>query len=308
MSISHHISGGFLLCLLSAGLAAPCLALDPEPRKWSHLPMDTSFAGVAYAYTEADISFDPTLTLEDVEMELDTWGGKYIRTFGLFGKSARIDVRQAYQKARWKGLLGGAPAATRRSGLSDTFVRFAVNFYGAPPLRGKEYAAYRAGTKTETIAGAGLAVRLPTGNYQEDKLLNLGQNRYVFRPQLGVMHRRGKWTTELTGEVAFYTENDEFFNGNRLEQKTLYIVHGHLIRSFRPGHWASISAGYDYGGENTLNGVNKDDRKQDIAWKLSYAYPLSRTSGLKVSYIGTRTQQDTGFDSETLALALSLAW
>lgn len=60
--------------------------------------------------------------------------------------------------------------------------------------------------------------------------------------------------------------------------------------------------------EGKWTGLDKDDRKQNIAWKFSYAYPLGRTSGLKVSYIGTRTQEDTGFDSETLAAALSIAW
>jgi len=63
------------------------------------------------------------------------------------------------------------PASTQRSGLSDTFVRLAVNLYGAPPLRGKAFAAYRAKKKNETIIGAALALRLPTGDYEKDKLL-----------------------------------------------------------------------------------------------------------------------------------------
>jgi hypothetical protein len=97
-----------------------------------------------------------------------------------------------------------------RSGWSDTFVRFATNLYGAPPLAGKDFADYRARTKDETIVGAGLAVRLPTGDYEDDKLINLGQNRFAFRPQLGLVVSRGKWTSELTAEVAFYTDNDDF--------------------------------------------------------------------------------------------------
>ena len=270
--------------------------------------MDKNFGGFAFAHTEADIFFDPTLLLENVDMKLDTWAAKYIRTFELFEKSSRIDIRQAYQKGEWKGLLNGVPASTSRNGLSDTFVRVAMNLYGAPPLRGKEFSAYRSHTKTETIVGAALTVRMPTGHYQEDKLLNLGQNRFTFRPQLGVMHTRGKWTTELTGEVAFFTKNDEFFNGNTLEQKPLYIVHSHLIHTFKPGQWASISAGYDYGGENRLNGIDKDDNQQNIGWKLSYAHPINRSLGLKLTYLGTRTQESTGADTDTLAVSMSFVW
>jgi len=187
-------------------------------------------------------------------------------------------------------------------------VRFAVNLYGAPPLSGKEFAAYRSGVKDDTIVGMGLVVRLPTGEYMEDKLINLGQNRFAFRPQLGINHTHGKWIAEATGEVAFYTDNDDFFNGNKLEQQPIYIIHGHLIHTFRPGLWVSASVGYDYGGENKINDVEKDDNKQDIGWGISFAYPINRQSGFKVSYIGSRKLESTGLDTDTLLTSLSLSW
>lgn len=270
--------------------------------------MDKNFGGFAYGHTQADIFFDPTLLLEDVVLQLDTWAVKYLRTFELFEKSSQIDIIQGYQRGEWTGLVDGVHASTSRNGLSDTFVRVAMNFYGAPPLRGKEFGAYRSQVNSETIVGAALKVRLPTGNYLDDKLLNLGQNRFAFRPQFGMMHTRGKWAAELTGEIAFYTENDEFFNGNTLEQEPLYIVHGHLIYTFKPGQWTSLSAGYDYGGENKLNGIEQDDIKQNIGWKLSYAHPISRSLGIKFSYLGTRTQESTGSDTDTLAVSMSFVW
>jgi len=294
--------------LIAMGLVSPCLALEPVPRQWSHLPKGVNVAGVGYAYTESDIAVDPILRLEDVEMELDTWAFKYIHTFEAFEKSARVDVTQAYQEGYWSRLLNGVAASTSRHGLSDTFVRFSVNLHGAPPLSGKEYGTYRRSADPETIVGMGLAVRLPTGDYMEDKLINLGKNRFAFRPQLGVQHTRGKWSVELTGEVAFYTDNDEFYNGNTLEQEPLYIVHGHLIHTFNPGHWAGVSFGYDYGGESTINGVEKDDRRQDVALALNYVYPLTRRSGIKVAYISTRTQESVGSDTDTLTAAFSILW
>ena len=66
----------------------------------------------------------------------------------------------------------------------------------------------------ETIFGTALVIKLPTGDYMDDKLINLGTNRFTFRPQLGVVHNRGKWSMELTGAVYLYTSNDDFFNGN----------------------------------------------------------------------------------------------
>lgn len=294
--------------LLSLGLTFPCFGLEPEPRMWNHLPVDANFGGIAFARTEADIYFDPTLRLEDVELTQDTWAGKYIRTFEVWEKSARLDITQAYQAAKWTGLLNGVPASTSRHGWSDTLVRVAVNFYGAPPLRDKAFNAYRAAVDKETIVGFAMVLRLPTGHYEEDKLLNLGENRVVFRPQLGVIHSRGSWTTELTGEVALHAENNNFFNGNSLKQKPLYFVHGHLIYTLSPGQWAGGSLGYNYGGETGVNGVYQDDVRQNVGWKLSYAHPINPALGLKVSYVGSRTEESTGFDSDTLVVDLSFAW
>ncbi|MBW2476686.1 MAG: transporter [Deltaproteobacteria bacterium] len=241
-------------------------------------------------------------------MDLHTWGVKYTRTFSFFDKSARVDLLQGYQKGRWKGLLNGAPRQITRTGWTDTVLRYAVNLYGAPPLQGQEYARYRAATEIETIVGAGLSIQLPTGDYMDDKLINLGSNRFTFRPQVGVVHTRGKWSLETTAIVALFTDNDEFFNGHKLEQDPLYAVNGHLIYTFRPGVWASASAGYDYGGRSTLDGEKKDDRKQDIGWALSVGLPLSRHFGVKIAYVGSRTQESTGVDSDSFLVGLSAYW
>ena len=296
------------LSIIVQSLVSSCLAMEIAPRQWSHLPKGMNFAGVGYAYTEADISVDPVLNLEDVEMELHSWVAKYIRTFEVFDKSTRIDITQAYQEGRWTGLLNGVSAKATRRGFSDTFLRFAVNLYGAPPLRIKEYAAYRENLDTETIVGMGLVIRLPTGDYMDDKAINLGQNRFAFRPQLGVLHRWGKWIVELTGEVAVYTNNNDFFNGNRLEQEPLYILHGHIVHTFRPGLWAGVSFGYDLGGESKINGIDKNDRRQDIGFAFNFAYPINRFSGIKVGYIRTQTQESVGIDTDTLTAAFSILW
>lgn len=312
MSFHYKLRKSFVCRLLFFQLliflASPCLSEELEPRRWAHLPIDTNFFGSGYAYTEADIGFDPVLKIEDVDMEMDTWVAKYIRSFSIFDKTARVSVLQAYQEGNWSGLLDGTPKKINRSGLADTVVRFAINLYGAPPLRGKKYAEYRAKTRVETIIGAGLSVQLPTGSYMDDKLINLGTNRFTFRPQIGVTRTRGKWSTEATGIVALHSDNTDFFNGKKLEQEPLYSVHSHLIYTFRPGVWTSASAGYNYGGKSTVDGAKKDDLKQNLLWALAFGFPVSRHLGLKIAYVGTRTQESTGFDSDSFVVGAVAFW
>ncbi len=298
----------FALVLLAMGPALPGAAVELEPRRWSHLPIETNFAGAGYAYTSANIFLDPVLKIEDAKMELHSWVAKYIRSFELLGKSARIDFTQGHQKGHWKGLLDGVPTTINRRGLSDSVVRFAINLVGAPPLRGKEYAAYRAQTDTETIVGIALAMRLPTGQYRNDKLINLGTNRFTFRIQLGVVHRRNKWSFEVTGAAWFYTDNNKFFNGNKLEQKPLWSIQGHIIHTFRPGLWAGAGIGYGFGSGATVNGIEKNDRREDVVWSLSFGYALTRRLGIKVAYIGRRTQVPVGLDADTISLSFTTNW
>lgn len=298
---------GFLL-LGCAALAFPGWANDIEPRRWGHMPIGGNFLTVGYARTDATIYLDPVLRIDHVKMDMDSWAAKYIHSFALFGKSSRIDLTQGYQEGRWDGTVDGEPRSIQRNGPSDTYVRFATNLYGAPPLKGKDFAAYRRAAKRETIVGAGVVVQLPTGQYREDKLINLGTNRFTFRPQLGVTHTRGRWTGELTGEVYFYTTNNEFYNGNKLEQSPLYTGQTHLIYTFRPGLWMSGSLGYAFGGSSTLNGIAKDDRRNATAWALNVGLPLARHWNAKASYLNSRAQDRIGQDTDTVAFGLAYSW
>ena len=205
--------------------------------------------------------------------------------------------------------VDGVSTSTRRSGLSDTFLRFAINLYGAPPLEGKKYAAYRAKTKVETIVGAGLSIQLPTGDYMDDKLINLGTNRFTFRPQFGVMHTRGKWSLEDNSISPRSTPITMIFlTGKNLSRIRSILFTAILSIHFAPGSGPVQSGGYDYGGRSTVDGDKKDDRKQNLIWALSFGFPLNRHLGVKLAYIGTRTQESTGLDSDSFTIGFNCFW
>jgi hypothetical protein len=286
----------------------PGQAQELEPRRWAHLPVDTNFATIAYAYKESDISFDPVLQIEDAQSEIHTTAAAYTRTFEVFDKQARIGLVQGWQDGRWKGSVGGESRKIRRQGLADSVVRLAVNVIGAPPLSGKDFEAYRAKTDIETIVGLGLAVQLPTGEYKNDKLINIGTNRFTFRPQVGVVHNRGKWSFEVTGKAWIYTANDSFFDGSRLKNDPYYTAQTHVIHTFRPGLWVATSAGYGVGGRSTINGDKKDDRRENVAAAITAGYPITKRLGIKVGYIGTRSQASVGSDSDIFLVGISTFW
>jgi hypothetical protein len=194
----------------------------------------------------------------------------------------------------------GAPASTGRTGLGDPRLRLSVNFFGAPALSWKELRRYRAARPINTVAGAAVAITLPLGDYKKDKLLNLGHNRFAIRPQLGVVHKRGPWSYELTGSVFFYSDNNEFV-GTRREQDPLLTLQSHVIYDSPRVWWTAISAAYDEGGESRIDGAPRDDRRRDLLYGISAGFAVNRHDSLKLAYVASRTREDLGLDTNNLA-------
>jgi len=285
-------------------LGQPVLAQEVEPRRWSHLPVGANFAGVAYAYTDTDISLDPVLQIENASAEIQTAALSYVRALDVFGKSGRIDFLIPYSTGRWEGLLEGQPASTRRSGFNDPRVRFAVNLMGSPAQRGVEFQQF----KVNTIVGAALEITAPFGNYREEKLINLGTNRWTIRPQIGVVHNWDKWAAEITASAWFFTDNDDFLGDQTREQDPLFSVQSHLIYTFRPGLWMSLSAAYGGGARSTIDGIEAGDQIGKFLWAASFGFPIDRRQGFKIAYMGGATRKNTGDDYGRVIFAYSMMW
>jgi hypothetical protein len=306
MSVSSLI-GNKALFIVTAILVLcrvnTAVAQDAEPRRWSQLPTGMNFAGVGYSYTQGDIFFDPLLRIEDATFEMQTAGLSYIRTFAVMDKSARVDVSLPYASGRWEGLVDGEFAQVRRRGPGDARARFSMLLYGGPAETPQEFAKSR---KSNTVVGAALAVTIPTGDYNSERLINLGSNQWVIRPQMGVTHSRGKWTGELTGSVFIYADNNHFWKNSKLETDPLFATQAHLIYTFRPGLWTSISTAYGWGGEATVNGDAKKNPAGNWLTALSLGFPINRTQGIKIVWLRGRTQKPTGADIDSLILGYSV--
>ena len=280
-------------------------AQEIEARRWAHLPIGTNIVSVAGVHSEGDVFLDPVLKIEDGEVNVDTAVTSFIHAFDLYGKTARLDVQLPYQKSKWSGLLNGEQRSVKRQGWADPFVRLSVNLLGAPALKGKEFRAYKVAQTTNTIVGASLGLRLPLGRYDEDKLFNIGNNRYVIRPQVGVVHTRDAWSYELTGSVNFYTDNDEFWQGQEREQDPLYVLQTHIVYTFKNRVWLSTALGYDYGGETSVDGIDKEDHKENAFFSASLGFPITKSSSIKLAYVGGQTQENVGSDINHFILGYS---
>jgi hypothetical protein len=295
-----------LLAFLASATTAE--AQELEARRWNHLPVDTNFHGIGYGYVEGDLSFDPVLQIDDATVKLHNLGLRTIRTFDLFGLTARVDLLGAYQEGTWKGTLAGTQAQVSREGWGDPTVRFGINLYGAPAIEAKDFAEHRAAQKRSTVVGVAVAVQVPLGEYFDEKLINLGTNRFIIRPQIGVVHNRGKWGFEFTGSTWVYTDNDDFFGGRKLENKPFYTVQGHIEYHFVPKFWLAGGLAFGIGAESTVSGDHKDDRRENLVYSVSVGYSITRNFGVKLGYLGTSALARTGTDFDSLIMSATFFW
>ncbi|WP_298534151.1 transporter [uncultured Algibacter sp.] len=295
-----------IICLISFLTTQNGFSQDLEPRRWNILPLGTQVLGAGFAYTGGDILLDPAINLEDATVSASTVILQYVRPFKLGNKFARVDVRVPVSFAHWEGILDGEFASTDRNGFTDSRIRLSVNLIGPEASGPKELFKYFKENPTNTTVGASIAVTIPTGLYHPDKLLNIGQNRFVIRPQIGVLHNRDKWSYELTSSVIFFTNNDDFFGGNTRSQKPMFAIQGHIIKRFDSKLWASISAGTGTGSKSTINHVSKDDRRNDVLVSLSAGYTISKRQSLKLAYIYSRTTRLIGSNTDSIALGWAL--
>lgn len=292
-----------LLLLISLGWAHSSFAQDLEPRRWSQMPIGLNFAGIGIGHTEGDIFFDPLLLIEEATFDMESAGLVYMRSFSLAGKSARVDFTLPYRAGRWEGIVDGEPVHIRRRGVADPRIRLSMLLYGGPALAPKDFASSE---HSNTVVGAAVAIKIPFGEYRNDRLINLGSNRWVVRPQLGVTHTRGKWTGELTGSVFLHGDNNDFWMETQLETEPLWALQVHVIYALKPGLWASVSTGYGWGGEATVNGDAKNNPSGNWLTALSFGFPIDRRHGVKIVLLSGRSQKPTGADLDSIALGYSI--
>jgi hypothetical protein len=182
-------------------------------------------------------------------------------------------------------------------------LRFSVNFYGAPALSLEEFADY----EQDLIIGASLQVSVPVGQYDADKLLNIGTNRWTIRPELGVSKALGPLTLELDVGASFYTDNDDFLGGNTRAQDPLYSVQGHAVYNFRSGIWVAVDGTYYTGGRPTIDGVEGSDALSNARVGLTIAFPVNRHNSVKV-YASSGVAARTGGDFDAAGVAWQYRW
>jgi hypothetical protein len=274
-----------------------------EARSYSRAPVGHNLVLFTYAYQNGDVLFDPALPLTDVSVGINSTVVGYVHTFNLMGRQASASAAVPYVWGKVRGTVFEQEQEITRSGLGDLRMRLGVNLIGSPALGPREFAAQ----KPSTVLGASLTVVAPTGQYDPRRLVNLGSNRWAFKPEVGLSQPLGNWTLEAIGGVWLFAENDDFFGGSLREQKPLASFQGHVIYTFRPRMWLAANATFYTGGRTVLDGRINADFQRNSRAGLTFSLPIGPQHSIKVAWAKGVTAR-IGGDLNTIAVGYQYSW
>lgn len=282
--------------------AARASAQELEPRAYINTPVGLNFLIAGYAYTTGSVAPDPGLPIADADLTLHTGLLGYARSLDFWGRSGKVDVIVPYSALSGTASFMGEEREREVSGFHDPRLRLSVNLYGAPALSFQEFAAY----EQDLIIGVSLAVTAPLGQYDSAKAVNVGTNRWSFKPELGVSKALGPVSLELAAGATVYTENDDFLGRTR-EQEPLYSLQANVVYDLGWGVWGAVTATYVTGGRTTVDGRKNDDRQDNVRIGGSLALPVSRHHSVKL-YGATGASTRIGGDFDVIGIAWQYRW
>jgi len=290
-------AGGAAIVLVFGLIAADDMyGQDVQPRVYTPAPVGVNLATLGYSYSRGSVLFDKTIPIEDAVGFMHSMAAGYSRSSGVAGMAGRIDVALPFVIGEWEGLVQREHLTTSRTGFADPTLRLVLGIVGAPALSPSEFARF----EPKTIVGATLRVRAPLGQYDPNRLINLGSNRWTFSPQIGVSQILARFLLEAYAGAWFFTENGNFFGGNTLSQDPLFTFQVHVGYRFRRGLWLAASSRQSLGGKTSVDGGEKLSHESNNRIGITLAVPLGPRYSLKLAGT-TGTTSTAGNDYDTLA-------
>ncbi len=280
-------------------------AQELTPRAYWPLPNGTNVMVLGYQHSSGDIVTDASLPLTGVDSSIHYLQASYQRSFGLFGRSASMQLNLPYSDGKTEGLVEGEFRSRETTGFADARVRLSVNLKGAPVMDGSGFQALR--KEPRPIFGASLLVQAPTGEYERDKVINLGTNRWSIKPAIGfIWPLRPTWLLEFEAGTWLFGDNNDFLGQTR-EQDPLLSTEFHLVKRIRPGFWMSLDANFYVGGRTTIGGQERGDFQRNSRAGATLLLPISGRHALRGSF-STGAVTKSGGDFQIFSLSYLYGW
>jgi len=148
---------------------------------------------------------------------------------------------------------------------------------------------------------------LPTGDYDDQKAVNVGANRWSYVLQAG--YAKGiteKLHIDLIGEVEAFGDNDQFLGNNKLEKDEVYRFNTTFSYDITPGNYVWTRYVKQIGGEEQVNGVARLGTDQDTdTLSVGYTHWIGQELQLQAEYTQD-IEVENGFKTSGFTLRMAI--
>jgi outer membrane putative beta-barrel porin/alpha-amylase len=301
--------------LVAAALSAMCPLLpaqDLAPRAYLITPLHSNAINLTYSFFTGGLDFNGVVP---VAGGTGTYSAPIVSVYhslSFFGRSANIAVWTPYGVGHFQGDVMGTTGTVYRSGLFDSGVRFSVNLKGGPAMPASQFMKW----KQKTVLGVSLKVIAPTGQYDPNRLINWGINRWAFKPEFGYSHRFGKLILDGYAGVWFFTTNQQSFGIPTPQPQTKSPVgafEGHLSYDAKKYRgqlplWFSLDGNFWFGGTTSVGGISNPATSQTASRiGVTAAIPLRQHQSIKASF-STGSYVRVGSNYKNLSVSWQYSW
>ena len=232
-----------------------------DPHTYENTPVGINQLELSYAYVNSNTSIDTSLIIMGAKFTVNQGTIDYTRYFGFLHRLMWVEA--GVPVASLSGSLGGTNINSSTAGTGDSIYALAMLLKGGPALSVDEFERY----KPTTTLGVSFTITAPTGLYHPNNILNIGSDRWSFKPEIALSHpfgREHKWEFDGYANGYFYTDNTSFHGREILRQQPLPGFEGHMSYSFSDRLWASLDTRYSFRGTTFVDGVDQNNAQQNF--------------------------------------------
>jgi Putative MetA-pathway of phenol degradation len=280
------------------------LAQEIEPRSYAVVPTGLHAMALSYTFSSGNVITEGSSPIQNLNVTNNVFNLGYVRTYTLFNRLARLAVSVPFGFLNGSAKFQGIDTSGSRTGFYDGRIKFGVNLFGSPALAPQDFQKFQ----EQTVFGTSLVISVPIGQYYPSKLINLGSNRWGFKPELGLSHREGRLFYEIYSGVWFYTTNTDFFKSYVQQENSLFTFQAHVDYTFKHGKYLALNGGYADGGETSLNGMEQHDEDQNWRIGATFSSPVfNKHQSVKIM-VNTGIATKAGQNYTALTIVYQYSW
>ena len=236
--------------------------------------------------------------------------GGYARTFTLFNRSAMVAALLPMGRVSGSGTLLGKTFNQNANGFGDPTLEFVVNLIGPPAIKNiPDALRYEPGYSMDLLVD--LIVLL--GVYDNEQVLNLGQNRWMGRIAAPIVWQLGSWvpgrrtTIEFLPSMWLFGDNSDFV-GYKLSTDPKFQLEGHLTRDFHKNLWGSFDTNWVSGAKSSIDGIEGENLNM-IGLGFTLGYHINENIQLTAGYMTSINDSEvTDLQMDGFKLSLVFGW